>query len=198
MKLWVMLSTAVAVGLASPAIAQHWSEQGDAGDLPGTAQVPTGAGALNSIAGVISDDFDADMYCIHIDGNFSASLCGGAAFDTQLFLFSRDGTGVSFRDDSCDLQSTLGDIQPAPGDYFIAISGFDRDALNAGGSEIWSDTPYGLERAPDGPGAPGPIAAWGGAGDSGEYVIALAGVSYCGQATPVEPKTWGGIKAIYR
>jgi hypothetical protein len=187
------------MAVSGPASAQVWNEQGDAGDLPGTAQVPVGAGALSFISGVISDKGDADMYCIHIDGNnFGASLCDAAFFDTQLFVFTPAGIGVSHRDDFCELQSTLGEIQPGPGNVLLAISGYDKDPVNAAGSEIWEDGPFGDERVPDGPGAPGPVAGWIGFGDNGEYRIALTGVSYCADATPVRSTTWGNIKATYR
>ncbi len=188
------------VALAAPAMAVEWAESGDAGDLPATAQNTNCTGALTAITGTLTAGAnDADMYCIHIDGNYGATACGGAAFDTQLALFQTSGIGVAFDDDSgCGLQSTLGLIQPAPGNYLLAISGYDKDPANGGGLEIWADTPFGAERPPDGPGAPGPIAGWvGSSGGSGGYRISLQGVSCCGGATAVEPTTWGAIKNIY-
>jgi hypothetical protein len=92
----------------------------------------------------------------------------------------------------------LGVTQPGIGDYLIGISRFDRDAENTGGAELWLDMPYDTERAPDGAAAADPVAQWGGsAGTAGAYQIVLTGVSYC-QAVPVEPTTWGRIKATYR
>lgn len=226
MKTLIMIFTVVAVGLTpppavgekpaptvasavkpAPAVAQGggavWNEVGDAGDRPGTAQeTACQAGqALTTINGSLANGADVDMYCIHIDGlNYSASLCGGAAFDTQLWLFEPDGTGFSFRDDSdCGLQSTLGELQPGPGDFLLAVSGYDKDALNSLGLEIWADTPFGTERPPDGPGMLMPVVtSWGtntGAFDA--YSIVLTGVSCCDTVVPVQPTTWGSIKATY-
>lgn len=185
---------------ATPAMAQ-WVEQGDAGDLPATAQVPAGVNPLTSITGTFLAS-DADMYCIRIDNPqaFSATTCAVSTVDTQLWLFLPNGNGVSFNDDSpvpCGLQSTItGVFVSAPGTYLLAISKYDRDAMN-GANAIWLDTPFNVERAPDGPGAPGPITGWAGTTTTGNYRINLAGTSYCG-ATAVEPTTWGNIKSVYR
>lgn len=122
------------------------------------------------------------MYLIEITspGAFSASTVGGATWDTALFLFDLGGMGVTFQDDaSGTLQSTItGTFVPSPGCYYLAISGFDYDPVSVGG-EIWIDTPYFLERAPDGPGAGAPITGWAGSGHTGEYSIFLTGASYC-------------------
>lgn len=201
MKLLFVLFAMAAIGLASPEAMAQWNEQGDAGELPGTAQSPVGAGALTSISGSCTTGTDVDMYCIHIDGDaYVANTCS-VTWDTQLWLFRSDGVGLAHNDDNCGqgpLQSGLAFIQPGAGDYLLAISRFDRDPANAGGSEIWADVPYEDETPPDGPGAPGPVVSWvGSAGPAGAYRIDLLGVSYC-QVTPVEPSTWGKIKSIYR
>jgi hypothetical protein len=171
--------------------------------LPGTAQTPTGSGDLNSIAGAIAAS-DADMYCIRIDvpANFSATTCGGSTLDTQLWLFQSDGRGVSFNDDdpgNCGLQSRLSNtFVTAPGQYLIAVSVYNRDALDEGGQTLWLNSPFGVERQPDGAGAANPIASWTGTTTGVDtYTIALTGATYC---TPnaVEPATWGSIKNIYR
>ncbi len=203
MRLLVVLTLAAAVSLAAtPALAQVWNEVGDAGDLPATAQVPTGTGALTAINGTIQPN-DADMYCIYIsdvDG-FSATTCGGTTGDSQLWLFDADGMGITFNDDDpggCGLQSTITGIYvPGPGQYYLAGSAYTWDAYSAAG-EIWMDTPFGAERAPDGPGAASPITHWGDTGYyEGPYTIFLTGTTYC-EFTPVEPSSWGVIKAMYR
>jgi len=161
---------------------------GDAGDLPATAQVTDGAGPLSMITGIIAPDGDADTYCIHIDdpSSFEATTTfNGTAIDTQLWLFDENGLGITFDDDDPyygdGLQSTIrGGYVQYPGCYYLAISTYDWDAMNANGLEIWADSPYNVERAPDGPGAPGPVAAWGGTAYSdGPYQIDLRGASYC-------------------
>lgn len=201
-----LFAVAIGLALASSASAQDWVESGDAGDLPGTAQVPAGSGALLSISGSIASNADADMYCISIPttSTFRASTCGGTTIDTQLWLFNSDGMGISFNDDdpgACGLQSTLtGVFVPGPGQYYLAISTYSNDATNAAGQEIWLDQPFGTERAPDGAGAGDPfVTGWNGGGlSSGQYRIALQGTEYCGGATPTIESTWGQIKATYK
>jgi hypothetical protein len=119
------------------------------------------------------------MYLIHMDNPscFRATLCGGTTMDTQLWLFDVNGLGVSFDDDdpACGFQSTVtGAFAGGAGDYYLAVSGWDTDALNPGALAIWADTPYDTERAPDGPGAPGPIASWSyDPFEQGPYTITL-------------------------
>jgi hypothetical protein len=178
---------------------------GDAGELPGTAQIPTCTGALITIDGTISGD-DADMYLIEIPvpAAFLATTCNLSTLDTQLFLFDLLGNGVVHNDDSanppCGLQSTIipNTLCPfPPGCYYIAISTFDNDPENAAGQEIWADGPFNQVRCPDGPGAPGPVAQWDGDPDVGTYTILLDNVTCCATTTAVEPATWGQIKSIY-
>jgi hypothetical protein len=187
-------------------MAQVWNEEGDAGDLPATAQVPLGTGPLTAILGTLQSDTDADMYCISVPetGRFLGTTCFVTSFDTQLWLFDQTGLGLSFNDDDpggCGLQSAVtGVFLPGPGEYLIAITSYSNDALNAAGQEIWADSPFGVERQPDGDGAGDPyIVSWNGGGFSdGAYQIDLTGAEYCGGATPVEPTTWGNIKTLYR
>jgi hypothetical protein len=181
-----IVAVAACVFIAAPAWGQVWNEVGDAGDLPGTAQVPTGAGPLNTIFGTIGPGSDADMYLIRIVdvANFRASTTFNiTTVDTQLWLFDLNGIGITFDDDDpggAGLQSTItGVFLPGPGDYYLAVSQYDWDAQNAAGLDIWMDTPYNVERMPDGPGAPGPVAGWAGSTYSdGPYQIDLVGVQY--------------------
>lgn len=195
---------ALTILAAVPATAQVWVEDGDAGDLPATAQVPECPSELIGINGQIASDADVDMYCITIvdPGAFSATTCGITTFDTQLWLFDVDGNGVTFDDDDpggCGLQSTItGAYVPGPGQYFLAISPYNNDALNPVGDLIWANSPFSVERAPDGPGAPGPVASWTATGFStGDYQIALTGAACCGPVA-AEPSSWSGIKDLYR
>lgn len=181
MKTVKMLAVAAGLAMAATANAQVWNEVGDAGDLlPGQGVI--GAGPLAQINGSHGQD-DVDLYRIVISdpANFSATTVGGATFDTQLFLFRADGRGVTFNDDSgTTVQSRItGQFVPGAGVYFLAISRWDRDALDAGAQAIWLDTPFGTERAPDGPGAANPLASWGGTTlAGGAYSIFLTGASY--------------------
>jgi hypothetical protein len=177
--------------LAVPCFAGDWLEDGDAGALP-PGQMTMGEGSLDHIMGSLSSTDQEDMYCIEIlDESFTASTVGGATWDTQLFLFDINGMGVTFDDDDPAggvLQSKITSaFVPGPGTYYLAISNYDHDATSAGG-EIWADSPFGVERAPDGPGAGSPISGWGGSGTGGAaYTIALTGATYC---TVPEPATF--------
>jgi hypothetical protein len=101
---WLILSLAM-IASSATVWADAWNEQGDAGSLRGSAQVPTGSGPLASIDGMISGLNDVDVYKIYVAGGkrFSASThasSGGAAsFDNMLFLFDSEGYGVYYDDD---------------------------------------------------------------------------------------------------
>ncbi len=204
MKLQLLLCVALGMLLVAPAMGQVWTEQGDAGDLPGTAQVPTGTGALTTINGDLPAG-DADMYCITIDtpSTLDIQTCVGTTFDTQLFLFRNDGVGVGMNDDNCSLQSQ---ITPAtmscpnavgPGSYFIAVTKYNLDPIDALGQLLW--VAGTAEHCADGPGAANAINGWTGTTTTGgAYQITMTSVSYCGGATAVEPSTWGSIKNTYK
>ena len=174
-----------------PALAQTWDETtdggGDAGHLPGTAQVCDGSGPLTSITGNNATS-DSDMYQIQItdEASFSASTVGQVTWDTQLFLFNSEGRGVAFDDDDPSggggvFQSVLSSqFVSANGVYYLAISRYNRDALSSSGL-IWANEPWDEERAPDGPGAANPVTNWSGSvAGGGNYTIVLTGVSFVG------------------
>jgi hypothetical protein len=186
----VVTPTCVAL-LAGTVQASTWVEVGDAGDLPDVAQIPGGTGPFTAISGSLLDGGDADLYLVHIDdpATFAASTCPDSEVDTQLWLFAGDGRGVTFNDDDdgCGVLSTIGGTYvQAPGRYYLACSAYDWDALDAGGDALWLDEPYAVERPPDGPGAASPLSQWGDtAYEAGDYVIALAGVSWA--VTSIDP-----------
>ncbi len=172
---------------ASLAPGQTWVEDGDAPDLL-TGQITVGPGVLTTISGTLTSGSDVDLYAIQIDdpAGFSAKTCGLTSIDSCLYLFDENGNGVSMSEDGCGAASWItSQFVTAPGRYYLAMSAYDYDPRNAGGLEIWNDTPWGTERAPDGPGAPGPLASWAGsAGGSGAYSIALTGASFAQQGPP--------------
>lgn len=185
-----LLAPCIALGTALSLNAQTWVETGEAGNLPATAQVPAGAGPLTQINGNINDPAEAlgagndrDMYLIQITNPaaFTATTVGGTTLDTQLFLFHQSGLGVTFNDDSATTASAIsGTFVPAAGLYYIAVSRFDRDPVGLG-NEIWADTPFTTERAPDGAGAANAIDGWNGivaTGITGSYSIFLTGASF--------------------
>ncbi|MEP0848412.1 MAG: S8 family serine peptidase [Phycisphaerae bacterium] len=185
------LGLVLALAAASSAAAGIWIEQGDApSTMPG--QATGGTGPLMHIQGQLQSHFDVDVFCIQIvdPWAFMASTLGGAAFDTQLFLFEPGGMGITHNDNASpvDPQSMItGQFVPVPGVYAIAISAFNRDAVNTNVLPIWEDAPFDIERPPDGPGAPGPLASWIGAGVAwGNYQIELFGCEFWGPpCTPV-------------
>ncbi len=189
----IVIASACAV-LALGAYAQ-WNEQGDAPEAPSFQG--TGSGPLSTIMGTISFAGDGDAYLIRIVDplNFSATTTGGATFDTQLFLFRSDNfNGVLHNDDNPGggLQSYIGNAYPvnpggipwgtwAPanlpvGDYIIQITAYNRDPLNPASALIWANSPFGQQRTPDGPGAPGPVNSWTGTpAATGTYTIFFTG-----------------------
>ncbi|MGQ0626846.1 MAG: DVUA0089 family protein [Phycisphaerales bacterium] len=186
----VLLAAIAVAGLAAAANAQSWAETGDAPALGG--QTTVGAGVLNVITGGLTgnagglSDFE-DLYIIRIADplNFRATTTVGSTFDTQLFLFDAAGNGIAFNDDSTGLQSTLTNAftsaLPA-GLYLLAVSGYDRDGVDANGLEIFADTPFASERGPTV--GRGPLAGWSGSNSSiGTYTITLQGVEFA-QAVP--------------
>ena len=174
-----------------------WDEQfyggGDAGDLPETAQLvtlPDQTPCESPVTRIRGDNGadDVDMYviCITDPANFVASTVGTTSWDTQLWLFRCDGTGVVHNDDNPDattgLQSRIDNrtncIQQG-GIYLLAISRYNRDAVDANDNLLWNSSPFREVRCPDGPGAANPIAGWTGTTSAGGgYVISLQGAYF--------------------
>jgi hypothetical protein len=188
-------SLSMYVTAPTPPPADRWVEQGDAGDLPSSAQIITGSGPMGSISGAITGDADMFEVTICDPANFSASTVGTTTWDTQLWIFLRDGHGVVMNDDTTAGGVLQSRISPgwitAAGTYYLAITQWDKDALDDGGNQLWLDTVggvYTVEHAPDDLGAANAIAFWssGGAG-SGTYIINLTGACFgaastCGSA----------------
>jgi hypothetical protein len=208
LSMMVMASNAFAGGAT-------WNEAadggGDAGNLPATAQdVNNGGGVLTNITGVTQAGNVQDMYGIAItDGDaFSAwtngdvgGPGGSASFDTQLFLFDSAGMGVIGNDDAFPSAAPFhsgmetpneAGVSPAPGNYYLAISGFNADPLSAGGA-IFNQAAFDEQSSADGPGGALPITGWQTGGATGTYDIFLTGA-----AGVPEPATLGllGIGAL--
>jgi hypothetical protein len=183
MKKLVSICCILTVAMACSNALGAWTEIGDAGDLPGTAQIVAGTGPLTSISGTISQD--ADMYQIYISDalGFSAEVVT-SDFDSQLFLFDASGMGVYANDDNGAIlvPSLLPAGHPSgpasAGIYYLAISAFDYDASSSGG-EIFPDD-WTEVVGPTGPGGGSPVSSWSGLalGESGQYMIELTGASY--------------------
>lgn len=186
--------------------AQSWYESGDAGDLIATAQTTLGIGTLSSITGSLQSDADVDLYCIHVPATPPVGVTLLALYCTinqgpAIWLFDAAGNGV-LANETCMagykvINIPAGSI-PA-GNYYVAVTYAGREPYSYGG-DMWLAGVPGL-RAPDGPGAGGPLVGWSGTplvGPQNPYTIGLAFSSYCNAATPTARPTWGGLKSIYR
>lgn len=205
------------VTVASASFAATWTEVGDAGSLPATAQATgslhTGLTAITGTRAGATAAERADLYMIEIKDvpTFTASTLaadgGAASFDSRLHLYRLNGTGVQFNDDlpggiagGSKILGSAG-IITAPGYYLIGIDAYSStSAPSSAGGFIWTTgSPWDVQKAPDGPGAGGVLSGWGtGAGGAtGTYTIALTGAS----AVP-EPTTMAalglGLAAVAR
>lgn len=175
----------------------NWTEVGDAGELPGTAQVVLGSGLLTGITGALGTTNDVDMYKIYISDalGFSATTANpGTTFDTELFLFDEGGIGVYVNGDdgSPGYPSTLPaghTLGPkSEGLYYVAISGWNRKPLSGpvsdppAADDLWV-FPYHLVgsgtliEGPTGPGGASPVTGWANNGEIGDYSITLTGAA---------------------
>lgn len=198
---------AMVVAVGSCAFAgPEWPEAGDAGPLPFSAQSVVGAGPLMRISGELEGpsglpdrglgDFQ-DMYLINIadPANFSAStvfLDGGlATFDSQLWLFNFDGSGLLANADAAvgeqgaRLTNAANDGSGAeivaPGLYYLAISGSGSVPLGGPGPDPMFEFTFGPGEisGPDGTGGFGnPIVDWTNPGEFGLYSIVLTGTEF--------------------
>ena len=150
-----------------------------AGDSLATAQVVTGlSGTIDTISGEIGDASDVDIFRISLGSGafgFTTEGTGGTLADTQLFLFNSAGLGVLTNDDTTSFRSTLTGSGLTPGDYFLAITGFNRDPQSAGGL-IFPNTFTGIN-GPTGPGGGSALTGWTGSATLGTYMIELRGVT---------------------
>lgn len=188
------LICAPSISLAGP----DWVEETDAGSLPPTSQAPKGNGPISSIAGSLlavtaagGADME-DMYTIfiHDPANFVAqtTITGSATFDTQLWLFNVNQRAVLANDDitfgqpgsriSSPANDGTGQTISAPGVFFLAVTGYNNDPVNAFNSALFNQATRIEISGPDGPAGSFPIAGWGTSNESGTYVIRLTGASF--------------------
>jgi hypothetical protein len=187
------LTLAAWLALTSLAAADIWTEVGDAGDLPSTAQITgfVSGNPLTEIRGIIDNRTDADMYAILLTGGgtFSATTVGtpGTLNDTQLFLFDAAGHGVYANDDASasTRRSTLPAGNPltplSAGLYYLAIAPFGHVPVSAPtNNQIFPSFPQTGVFGPTGPGGADPISGWKGTAPPndnfpGTYTIRLTG-----------------------
>jgi hypothetical protein len=100
--LWIVLLPFLFTGGA--ASAATFTEVGDAGGTPGTAQITVGTGALNTIFGTLSPATDTDVFRIFITNPdlFSITMAGTSLSsdnDTELYVLDAAGNLVFSDDD---------------------------------------------------------------------------------------------------
>ncbi len=163
--------SATALLAVSSAHAVVYTEIGDAGQLPGTAQ-GTGGGnlALTQIFGSLLNAGDIDLFAINISNPalFSAStvnmLTGTGGADTALFLFDAQGRPVYANDDAAGGLS-LGASLPTgtvtvAGLYYIAISLSGAEPVNFANLALFSMAPTSTSLRFPNPNATGPLVNW--------------------------------------
>jgi hypothetical protein len=195
--LWTLATSAL---LAAASAQITYQEQGDAGDLPETAQA-TGTDtstALSAIRGTLEAN-GVDMYAIYIadPANFSATTVNDqTTFDTQLWLFDAQGKGVVFNDqavgtnlDRSRIDNSTGCLTGrSAGVYYIAISRYNRDAIGCEEGFIWNSSPARAVRCPDGPESGSRVTGWVGTTPvAGNYEITLTGAFTAPAQSDVPP-----------
>lgn len=129
--------------------AQTYTEGGDVGHQGVLrAEACFAGGALTRINGSLDASDRADAYIIRVTNGagFSAATTGLASFDTQLFLFYMDGSGLVSNDDFGAPGVRTSNITTgiANGYYILAISRYDDEPVDAAGVPIFSNGAQGL------------------------------------------------------
>ena len=178
-----------------------WTEVGDAGDVPATAQQVTGNGTLTTIAGTITDNpfTHVDMFAIYLPtalAQFTAQASipsppiGTVGFTVQMFLFDLNGIGVYASQDPNNM--FLSYNPSMAGLYYLAVSPWNIDPFGPK-DEFGFDERIWLQGSstPDGPAALLPVSGWGGtySAVSSGYTINLTGAEFI-SAVPIPPAPW--------
>jgi hypothetical protein len=182
-----------------------WNEgdagEGDAGKMPGSANITDGQGALDEICGALSNSASGgDMYEIEILGTtFSAETSPGATNginDPALYLFDSSGDGIAANNDVSPSSTQAGFSLTGltPGIYFLVIVPNNQEPENKNGKLIFGDI-TGTNTTVFSPTvANTTLASWTDAGTGvtgADYDITLTDAAFADQ-TP-EPATFGLI-----
>ncbi|MBD1810014.1 filamentous hemagglutinin N-terminal domain-containing protein [Microcoleus sp. FACHB-SPT15] len=172
----------------TPVTEKAFTEVGDAGQLPDTAQAvnsATDGTSFNAISGNLDNANDIDLYQLFLTEGvpFRASTVNGSNVDTQLFLFDDSSLGLESNDDTVSAngarllsrQSTVPSPSITPftpavsGTYYLGISSYYNNPRSPQGSIFDAS-------GAKGPGSGLPLSEWdanNGSG-SGTYTITLA------------------------
>ncbi len=173
----LLLATALAAAAwSAPVAATPWAESGDAGALlPGAQVVSAGT---TSISGSLSPAADQDLYAFTWGGG-ALTLVTGGLLDTQLFIFNSMGVIVGANDDDGPGALSLLNGPLAAGLYYLGITSFNSDPLNAAGQDIEDAIGSGGSTAFQ-PGACSlaladcTLASWRSEGAAGAYTISFS------------------------
>ena len=140
---WFAVAASLVALLMAPeafATTITWTEVGDAGGTPGTAQTPIGSGALDMIVGNLDPATDTDVFRVYVPNPslFSITMNGTALsgdHDTELYVLDAAANLVFNDDDSGPgflSQMNAGSLAGAPaGIYLIAYNLFSSVPTNS-------------------------------------------------------------------
>lgn len=177
-----------------------WEAIGDVPSFPdGQPQITRGPGELSLITGATSIQADPrNAYCIKITdpADFVATTdndinnAANTDFDTRLFLFDKNGQPILFNDDTAPnpskpFPSTLtgvtndgsGFVLTQPGEYILVVAGFPDKPLDNIASDLFNIGNTTVNTANPNVGK---FSAWeNNSPATGDYLVALEGVSHC-------------------
>jgi hypothetical protein len=196
---WRAPILAIGLGIVLSASSVHgavYVSNGSAGELPNSAEVVAGLGALDSIRGTVSIVNGVslgDIFRILISDaeEFSISTLlsqpGTNNFDTQIFLFDSSGHGIATNDDAADSAQSFLSSDASPlaslteGIYYVLIEGAGRYPVDAAGNLIFTNLLAGADA--DGvyaanPGVGSFTALKGNSSEGGAYSLAFTGAEF--------------------
>jgi hypothetical protein len=138
----LLLSTAI-----SPAQSATFSEQSGDNERITSAQSLINLDESNTINGSLTAiPFDADLFTFSLQAGSTLSVTiNDFTFDTQLFLFSAGGFGITGNDNSGNiaLNPSFSFTASTDGIYYLGITGSNYDPVDSAGNFIFSDNPTG-------------------------------------------------------
>ena len=189
--LLTVLLVGFVLGFSSSAAALPWTELGDAGMLPGSAQEVIGVGPLDSISGSFVENDVVDMYKIYIGASnvFYADViqtAGPSPWSHQLFLFDSNGVGIFGNDNTTGGAYLPSFSSLGPGIYYLATSQYNIDPGSVAGAIFpgTGELVWAVNNSP--------VVGWGGSYSprQASYTLRLSGVEFIAPTAPIpEPAT---------